>query len=200
MSEIKKKNTYSSIETKWFRIRLGHTAKVVLFFLALIRVIGASNLWLSINSLILLIQHQGFFSEIVASQTFYIISIGIILVLSIYTLYICVKSRNDKSGMKNSDDPNSPAIDLFGFKLSQTAAIIIFFLALLGISILASSFYYHINNIRNIIQYLLYSGFDWYGMVNLIAYNYIISTLIFELVIYIYSIVKFSQLRKSFER
>ncbi|MFX0039583.1 MAG: hypothetical protein ACFFCY_04985 [Promethearchaeota archaeon] len=200
MSEIEINGTPRLIETKWFGIRLNQTAKIILFFLALIRSIGGTNILLSINSLILLIQYYGFAYEMVVAQIFYNIIRIIILVISIYTLYICVKSRNERSETKNNMNPNSPVINLFGFKLSQTSAIIIFFLALLGIPSIISSIYSYIYNLRYIIQSLLYSGVDWYNMVNLIAYNYLLSTLIFELVIYIYSIVRFSQLRKSFER
>ncbi len=199
MSEIKINNTTRLDETRWFGIKLSQTAKVILFYLALIGVIEGTILWLSINSLITYI-HFGLPFEIVSRQIFFIITGVIILVIFCYTLYICAKSRKDSNEIQHNMNATYNALSWFGFKLSQTSAIILFFAALIGIPSAISSIYFYIIYLRDVLQSLLYFGGDWVDVLGVLSIFHYLTALISKLVIFSYSIIRFSQVRKNMDR
>ncbi|MFX0021525.1 MAG: hypothetical protein ACFE9S_04315 [Candidatus Hermodarchaeota archaeon] len=198
MSEINLKRNSQSGKHKWFGVRLGPTSKVFLFFLALIQVIEGGTLLLSIYSLIMILQIYGYLSEMVIRSILYIPVRLIILAISIYTLSICVKSRDMNSEIKEEKEEDFVNLRYFGFELTQTSGILIFFIVLIEIPFMISSFYSNIINIQYLIQSILSSGVDWNHIANGITSSYIISIQLFKIVIFIYSIKKFSQLRNEF--
>lgn len=187
-------------ETRWFGIKLNHTSRVILFYLALIGVIEGTNLWLSISTLINYIQIFGILSEYVSRQIFSIITGVSIFVIFCYTLLVCSKSRKDNKNNQNNTNTTVNTIRWFGFTLSQTMVIILFFLALIGIPPTIYSLYYYIFYLRDIVQSFLYYGGDWIYILGALSIFQLISTLIAKLVLFSYSIVKFSQVRKNMER
>lgn len=199
MSEIKINNTTRFNETRWFGMKLGQTSKVILFFLALLGVIDSATLWLSINSLITYIRVIGFPSEIVSSQIFSIIMGVIILVISCYTLSICVKSKKESSEIQHDMNKTFNTISWFGFTFSQTSAIILFFLAIIWIPPTISSLYFYITLYANYLLSLSFLGGDWINLLGALSIIHYIATLISRLVIYSYSIVRFSQVRKNMD-
>jgi hypothetical protein len=200
MSEIKINKTDRSDKIRWFGIKLGQTSKVILFFLALIGVIEGTTILFSIESLITYIRFFGFLSVMVSNQILSIIMGVVKLVISCYTLSICVKSRKSNDEFHHDMNATTNSINWFGFALTQTSAIILFFLALIGIIPTISSLYYNIANYINYLRSFLTYGGDIIDVLGALSLFYFISTLISILVIYSYSIVRFSQVRKNMDR
>ena len=200
MSEKNINKTARSDEIRWFGIKLNQTSNVILFFLALIGVIEGTTLWLSIFSIITYIRFFGFLSLMVSSQIFSII-IGVgILGISCYTLFICVKSRKSDNEIHHNMNSPTNTINWFGFALSKTSAIILFFLSLIGIVPTISSLYYNVINYINYLHSFFTYGGDTINVLSALSLFYLLSTLISKLVIYSYSIVRFSQARKITDR
>lgn len=199
MSEIKIKNKIQISETRWFGIKLSQTPVVILFLLALIGIIEESILPLLIITIIRYVQ-MGFSSlSFISTQIFSFITGVVILLISCYTLFVCVKSKGNNNEIQE-DIKTINGIRWFGFTLSQTSAVILVFLSLIGIIPTISSIYYQIINLRNAIPSFLYAGLDLYEIVNIIFIFHLITTLVSELVIYSYSIVRFSQVKKNMAR
>ncbi|MFX0004652.1 MAG: hypothetical protein ACFE9C_04770 [Candidatus Hodarchaeota archaeon] len=200
MSEIKIKNRTQFDEPKWFGIKLGRTSKAILFYMALIGVIEGTNLLYSFTTLINYIQIFGFPSEYVSRQIFYIITGVTVLILSLYTLVIIVLSKKRSNNTQNDINATNKVIRIFGFTLSQTAAILIFFVALVGIPPTISSLYSYSIYLKDLVQSFIYYGVEWNEILGVVGIFQIVSTLISKLILFIYSIVRYSQVRKNMAR
>ncbi|MFX0005438.1 MAG: hypothetical protein ACFFA7_06255 [Promethearchaeota archaeon] len=200
MSEIKIKNTTKFVESKWFGIKLSQTSVVILFLLALFGIIEESMLPLSIISIIRYVLFGFRTLSYISTQIFFFITGVIILLISCYTFSICVKSKNDNNEIQEDNNISINGIRWFGFILSRTSATILMFLAIIGIIPTISSIYNQIISLIDVIKSFLIYGLDWYELLGIIFMFHLISILISELIIYSYSIIRFSQLKKIIER
>jgi len=178
-----------SEEDRWFGISIGHTTKVILFFFSLRGILYSTRLWLYISNINVLSQIFGYNSEFVFRNIIILFIEVILATLYIYTLIICATSRKKANEVQKDMNSYLDDVQWFGFKLLQTSATLLFCLSLIGIIPTVNNIYYILAEFLNPLSPQV--GVALAGNIHFLIIDLLM------LFIYLYSIVKFIQVKKK---